>query len=73
MTMIALKNIPKGGQLFNDLGQLPRSDLLRRYGFVTDNYKRWDVAEVDIGNIIEAASEYNELNDKQKEERVKFS
>lgn len=70
MTMIALKNIKKGQQIFNDFGQLPRSDLLRRYGYVTDNYKRWDVVEVDIQTVIKAASEYNTLNEREKNDRV---
>lgn len=89
--MVALTPISKGQQIFNDYGQLPRSDLLvskvlgvmslcpiryqnhkaqtenvytlsfigsrqsilkrhadsmntkRRYGYVTENYKKWDV------------------------------
>ncbi len=61
MTMIALRKITSGQQIFNDFGQLPRSDLLRRYGYTTSNYKRWDVVEVDIETITEAASKYNKL------------
>lgn len=72
MTMIALKSIRKGQQIFNDFGQLPRSDLLRRYGYVTDNYKRWDVVEVDIETVTKAAGEHNMLNEKEKNERVMF-
>lgn len=33
MTMVALQPIPKGQQIFNDYGQLPRSDLLVSRGF----------------------------------------
>ena len=73
MTMIALKDIRKGEQIFNDFGQLPRSDLLRRYGFVTDNYRKWDVVEVDIEDVVQAASGLNELSEKRKEDRVRFS
>ena len=70
MTMIALKDIRKGEQIFNDFGQLPRSDLLRRYGYVTDNYRKWDVVEVDIEDVVQAAGELNELSEKRKEDRV---
>ena len=72
MTMITLKSIRKGQQIFNDFGQLPRSDLLRRYGYVTDNYKRWDVVEVDIETVTKAAGEHNTLNRKEKNDRVMF-
>lgn len=70
MTMIVLKDIASGQQIFNDFGQLPRSDLLRRYGYITDRYKRWDVVEVDIKTITQATAEYNNLTDREKEQRV---
>ncbi len=69
MTMIALKDIALGQQIYNDFGQLPRSDLLRRYGYVTDNYKRWDVVEVDIETITQAADEINKIGE-EREKRV---
>ena len=59
--MIALKDITAGQQIFNDFGQLPRSDLLRRYGYVTDNYREWDVVEVDVETLVQAAGKLNEL------------
>ena len=73
MTMIALKDIRKGEQIFNDFGQLPRSDLLRRYGYVTDNYRKWDVVEVDIEDVVQAAGGLNELSEERKEDRVLLS
>ena len=73
MTMIALKDIRKGEQIFNDFGQLPRSDLLRRYGYVTDNYRKWDVVEVDIEDVVRAVSEFNKLSEKRKKDRVLLS
>lgn len=73
MTMIALKDIQKGEQIFNDFGQLPRSDLLRRYGYVTDNYRTWDVVEVNIEDVMKAASEFNKLSEKRKEDKVLLS
>ena len=73
MTMITLKDIRKGEQIFNDFGQLPRSDLLRRYGYVTDNYRKWDVVEVDIEDVVQAAGEFNKLSGQRKEDRVLLS
>lgn len=70
MTMIALKDIASGQQIYNDFGQLPRSDLLRRYGFITNNYKKWDVVEVDIETVIQAAEDISKLGD-EKQKRVK--
>lgn len=32
LEMRAIRHITRGGEIFNDYGQLPRSDLLRRYG-----------------------------------------
>lgn len=44
--MKSLNPIKKGEQIFNDYGPLPRSDLLRRYGYVTDKYAPYDVVEL---------------------------
>ena len=63
MTMIALEDIAPGQQIFNDFGQLPRSDLLRRYGYITDNYKKWDVVEIPMETITRTVSEYNKLDE----------
>lgn len=68
--MIALKSIKMGEQIFNDFGQLPRSDLLRRYGYITDQYKKWDVVEIDIEAVTEATAEHNSLSKSEKEQRV---
>jgi SET domain-containing protein 6 len=46
LEMKALRPIPAGEEIFNDYGSLPRSDLLRRYGYVTDNYAQYDVVEI---------------------------
>ncbi len=45
-------SISKGQEIFNDYGALPRSDLLRRYGYITDNYTKYDVAEISIDLIL---------------------
>ena len=70
MTMVALKPVQKGEEIFNDYGQLPRSDLLRRYGYITENYKKWDVVEIDIETIVNTADAHIGLEGSLKEARV---
>lgn len=50
--MRSIKPISKGDEIFNDYGQLPQSDLLRRYGYTTDNYASYDVAEISTLSVI---------------------
>ena len=57
--MVALKPIMRGEEIFNDYGQLPRSDLLRRYGYLTNEYKQWDVVEIKAELIVRVLSEGN--------------
>ena len=46
LIMRATKDIRAGEEIFNDYGLLPRSDLLRMYGYITDNYSAFDVVEI---------------------------
>ena len=73
MTMVAIRAIQSGEQIFNDFGKLPRSDLFRRYGYVTDSYKKWDVVEIPLELITEVAGKHNQLSDGGKEKRVSNS
>lgn len=57
LSMKALKPIKAGEEIFNDYGPLPRSDLLRRYGYITDNYAQYDVVEVPFQLVTSFASE----------------
>lgn len=52
LEMRTIKPIAKGEEIFNDYGQLPRSDLVRRYGYTTDNYAVYDVAEISTESIL---------------------
>lgn len=70
MTMIALRPIKQGEEILNDYGQLPRSDLLRRYGYVTDRYRKWDVVELSIETVTEACHHVRNLTEVEKQERV---
>jgi len=51
LIMKATRNIQAGDEIFNDYGPLPRSDLLRMYGYITDNYSAYDVVEVSADLI----------------------
>jgi N-lysine methyltransferase SETD6 len=52
LEMRSIKRIREGEEIFNDYGPLPRSDLLRRYGYVTDNYAQYDVVELSTNSIV---------------------
>lgn len=62
--------IPAGAELFNDYGALPRSDLLRRYGYITENYARHDVAEISSGLLTTVAGRVLDPEDRVK--RIDF-
>ncbi|PNS15475.1 Ribosomal lysine N-methyltransferase 4 [Sphaceloma murrayae] len=53
VVMRAIKPVKAGEELFNDYGPLPRADLLRRYGYITENYAKYDVVELSTEFIIE--------------------
>jgi SET domain-containing protein 6 len=53
--MKAIKPIQEGEEIFNDYGEITRADLLRRYGYVTDNYSQYDVIELPLRDICLAA------------------
>lgn len=55
LEMKALKPIKAGEEIFNDYGPHPRSDLLRRYGYVTDNYAQYDVVEIPMELVSDVA------------------
>lgn len=53
--MRALKPIRENEEIFNDYGEIPRADLLRRYGYVTENYAPFDVIELSLQDICQSA------------------
>ena len=59
LTMKAIKPIKAGEEIFNDYGPLPRSDLLRRYGYITDNYAQYDVVEMPFELVAQTATAAN--------------
>lgn len=62
--MKATRPIATGEQIFNDYGPLPRSDLLRMYGYVTDNYAKYDVVEFSHDLALEVAGKKHDRNNK---------
>jgi N-lysine methyltransferase SETD6 len=56
LIMKATKDVKAGEEIFNDYGALPRSDLLRMYGYITDNYAPFDVVEISVNLIEEVAA-----------------
>lgn len=55
LIMKSIAPIRAGEEIFNDYGPLPRSDLLRMYGYITPNYAQYDVVELLQTDIIATA------------------
>lgn len=55
--------ISAGQQIFNDYGPLPRSDLLRMYGYLTENYAQYDVVEFSHDLLLEVAGKKHNKKD----------
>lgn len=72
MSMIASKAITKGQEIFNDYGERPRFDLLRRYGYITDSAKKWDLVDLNRTAIIQIASDHHKLSERERNERVRL-
>jgi N-lysine methyltransferase SETD6 len=63
LIMKSTKPIAAGEQIFNDYGPLPRSDLLRMYGYTTENYAIYDVVEVSHDILVEIAGKNHGAKD----------
>ena len=72
LVMKSLIPIPNGEEIFNDYGPLPRSDLLRRYGYITPNYTQYDVVEVSRDLVIDIAKADLGLGDQSIQEGLSF-
>ncbi|KAG5979339.1 hypothetical protein E4U55_005264, partial [Claviceps digitariae] len=46
LTVTTLRDIKAGEEILNFYGPHPNSELLRRYGYVTDKHSRYDVVEI---------------------------
>ena len=72
VVMKSIKSIPAGEEIFNDYGPLPQADVLRRYGYTSPNYEKYDVVELGLILIQKLAKEQTKLPDKEIEERTTY-
>jgi SET domain-containing protein 6 len=68
--MKALKFIGPGEEIYDDHGQLPRSDLLRHYGYVTHGYAKYDVVDIPTSLFLEKAKELFGISEEVLKKRV---
>ena len=68
---MAVKRIQKGEEIFNDYGILPSSDLLRRYGYISDEYKKWDVVELRTETLVRIVLQDTGITANDSERRVR--
>lgn len=57
------ESIPAGSEILNYYGPLPSSELLRRYGYVTSEHHRYDVAEISWSLVRTALAEELKLSE----------
>lgn len=62
LVMKSIRPIQAGQEIFNDYGPLPRSDLLRMYGYVTAHYAQYDVVEFSYDLLEEVAGKKHGAN-----------
>lgn len=55
LTVTSLRPIRAGEEILNYYGPLPNSELLRRYGYVTERHVRYDVVEIPWDTVLNAA------------------
>lgn len=76
LEMRATRPISAGQEILNDYGELPRADLLRRYGYTTDNYAAYDLVEISTTSILSTVQrtlETLELTGSQIDERLELA
>jgi len=71
--MKALAAIAKGDEIFNDYGPLPRSELLRNYGYITSGYTQYDVVDIPMKLFLEKGRELFGFSGDYIEEQVRHS
>lgn len=72
VVMKTIKDVKAGEELFNDYGPLPSADVLRRYGYVTVNYAKYDVVEVSLELVQKVAELQLKMDDKEMEARTSY-
>lgn len=72
VVMRSIKPIAAGEQIYNDYGSLPRADVLRRYGYVTEEYAKYDVVELSDELISQTAKEKLGLSEEDLNARLAY-
>jgi SET domain-containing protein 6 len=72
VVMRSIKPIAAGEQIYNDYGSLPRADVLRRYGYVTEEYAKYDVVELSDELISQVAKEKLGLSEEDLNTRLAY-
>jgi hypothetical protein len=58
LTVTSLRPIKAGEEILNYYGPHPNSELLRRYGYVTERHSRYDVVEIPW-DVVESVMRLN--------------
>ena len=69
LSMKTISPVAAGSELFNDYGPLPRSDLLRRYGYITDGCAEYDVVEISATALLAG---FAAMDEKERMQRVDY-
>lgn len=72
VVMKSIKPIAAGEEIFNDYGPLPTADVLRRYGYITGNYEKYDVMEISLDLIQQTAGEQHKQQSPDWKERTDY-
>lgn len=72
VAMKSIKSVKKGEELFNDYGPLPRADVLRRYGYVTDEYAKYDVVEISLDLVKQVVMEDLRIPSSDLDARIEY-
>lgn len=72
VVMKAIEDVSAGQELFNDYGPLPSADVLRRYGYVTAEYAKYDVVEISVEMIKDVAAQQLKMPEKEIEARTSY-
>ncbi|GIZ48047.1 hypothetical protein CKM354_001112200 [Cercospora kikuchii] len=73
VVMKTIKPVSAGEELYNDFGPLPRADLLRRYGYVTDRYAAYDVVEISSDLIKEQTKAQLKLSEQEIDDKWQYA
>lgn len=63
--MVASKPIAKGEQIYNNYGNLPSCDMLRRYGFVEAGGTNFEVVELSDETVVKTLSKHFNKTEKE--------